>query len=433
MRSGATTRRPKSRRMIALFLLRDREISWSTEGGAITKAEPCAAEERPSQGRRWSHVRSVVRSVLALSLVPGACTVTPDAEGLATHFRKDSAGTELVIHESVKAVPVLTIEKSHLDLGGLRDNPNDEFDSRNPFLAAARLSTGALVVNDYAQLKFFSSAGRFVRAAGRAGSGPGEFHQIREICIIHGDTILTIDGSNGQLTFWDSSGRHISTYTRPGFVPQRGCLRDGTVVVRAPPTRTQGTLGITAEYTIRRRDGSVVQSLGELPAPLYIPPVFWEPTVLVANNLVYVAPATSFEVSIRDTLGHNLRVIRVLDPPRSITDDDWRRMFASTVPGSDLDPTKAKEVARLMSRPRPSQLPAYHAVSLDPKGRIWVGDYEDRRLWTVFAPNGEVIGRVTLPIGTELAGIEDDEIVVRHRDSDGAIRLTFHRLRTLPS
>lgn len=284
------------------------------------------------------------------------------------------------------------------------------------------------MVNDFNRLKWFARDGRFLRTAGRPGSGPGEFSQIRELCLLNGDSVLTIDYSSGTLTVWDSAGRHAATWSRPGFVPLGACTTDATVIVQTAMTGSAAT-SRTANYALKKLNGELVRDLGVLPAPSNVPPFFVEPSVVVTPELMIVAPASSYAIQVHRLDGSLVRIIRVLAEPRVITREDLRQRVSGMFPGSHLDPERAKRIERIMSLPHPATYPAYGPVRVDPLHRIWVNDYEDRRRWTLFTEDGQLLGRLTLRgDGAELAGLTPDCVMVRSRDAEGAPRLSFYPL-----
>ena len=350
----------------------------------------------------------------------------------------DSAGVRILEYRSLRGdVPVVRIDRPFLELGGTRHGEDEELDARQPWLSATVLSDGTIVVNETVRLKFFDKTGRFLRSVGRRGSGPGEFNQTREVCRLSGDSLLVIDYSDGRLSVWDAVGQHVRTFNRPGFVPFQGCLPNGTVLVRGlMPNVDPQASDAPFEYSLAFLDGRFIQSLGKLGTPKYAGPIFFEPSVVAYGSQVFVGDPERYEIRVLNLSGHLTRLIRVKDAPRLVTDEEWRRMIDATVPPNQPPSVnRAAVIARLTAR-KPKAFPAFQRVRVDPKGRIWIGDYENRRVWTILDSTGVFIGRLEVPSrsswqNTELVGIEaDDEaeyIVVLGRDPNGAPILSFHR------
>jgi hypothetical protein len=76
--------------------------------------------------------------------------------------------------------------------------------------------------------------------------------------------------------------------------------------------------------------------------------------------------------------------------------------------------------------PHPSTMPSYEAVFLDDAGNLWVHDFQPTPptppLWTVFDPEGRMLGSVALPdrfrptqIGSDFVlGVWSDDLDVQH-------------------
>lgn len=111
---------------------------------------------------------------------------------------------------------------------------------------AAPLSGGLLVVADdgHVQLSVFDLAGRFVRAVGRKGRGPGEYRGVDAIQVRR-DTIVVIDGRTA-IHLYHASGRWLLSRRLPtveGYLtnPALGLLGPSQFLLRmksvtAPPT-----------------------------------------------------------------------------------------------------------------------------------------------------------------------------------------------------
>ena len=311
-----------------------------------------------------------------------------------------------------------------LDLGGLRRDAKEELDERQPFLSAVQLDDGIIVVNETSQLKFFSASGAYLRTAGRKGSGPGEFSQTREVCRFRGDSLLVTDYSDGRLSVWTAAGNHVSTLARPGFVAEGTCRPDGTVIVR-------GLIGPgrTAEYWISTPDGGKVRSLGLLPTAEYSGPILREVSIVPYGEELIVGDARSFEARIVGRDGRVRRVLRVVRPPRLVSDDEWKSLVLSMIPLSASEEQRQSMLTRMSAQAKPSAFPAFSHIRTDPERRIWFNEYGNSSAWTVFDRNGVLLGRVELPwVSSSLAGFTRDRIIVRHRDVDGAVHLSFHRL-----
>lgn len=349
----------------------------------------------------------------------------------------DSAGVRIVEYRSLRgAVPLIRVDRPFLEIGGTRAREDEELDARQPWLSATVLGNGTIVVNETVRLKFFDKKGKFLRSVGRRGSGPGEFTQTREVCRLGGDSLLVIDYSDGRLSTWNAVGEHVRTFSRPGFIPLQGCLPNGTIIVRGltPNVGSQAPQD-PFEYSLASLDGRFIQRLGKLATAKYAGPIFFEPSIVPFGNQIFVGDPERYEIRVLSLSGQLRRIVRIQDAPRLITTEEWRALIEKSIPRNAPVANRSAVIARLTPL-KPKAYPAFHGVRIDPKGRIWIGDYEKRRVWTVLDSTGEFIGRLEVPSrpswrDTQLVGIEadgkDDCIIVLGRDTDGVPVLSFHR------
>ncbi|MYI07306.1 MAG: hypothetical protein F4059_08345 [Gemmatimonadetes bacterium] len=79
----------------------------------------------------------------------------------------------------------------------------------------------------------------------------------------------------------------------------------------------------------------------------------------------------------------------------------------------------------VLDTPVAEHFPAFASVMSDRVGHLWVEEYEaigeemDGALWTVFDPNGHVLGFVETPGGLEIFEIGEDYILARVVDELG--------------
>src|SRR5688500_9955104 len=96
-----------------------------------------------------------------------------------------TAPSEVAFRWRLSARPVLQI--------GIDEGEPEYLFSR--IAGAARLSDGRVVVADGAsnQVRFYDRTGKFIRAVGRKGAGPGEYEHIRSLKHCVNDSIFAFD------------------------------------------------------------------------------------------------------------------------------------------------------------------------------------------------------------------------------------------------
>jgi hypothetical protein len=79
--------------------------------------------------------------------------------------------------------------------------------------------SGELVVfnGGTSQVRIYSPTGRFVRAFGRRGGGPGEFDRFGGYVLVAGDEVVVRDGQRNQ--FFDLNGKLLRAFSRASGVP----------------------------------------------------------------------------------------------------------------------------------------------------------------------------------------------------------------------
>lgn len=102
-------------------------------------------------------------------------------------------------------VAVWTLSTEPLvDIGVVEGDPDQELFAAT---SSVRLRDGRIVVANTGsnELRFYEAGGRFVRAVGRRGRGPGEFRGLRRVYQFTPGTLLALDGT-GRVSMFDTAG-----------------------------------------------------------------------------------------------------------------------------------------------------------------------------------------------------------------------------------
>lgn len=311
-----------------------------------------------------------------------------------------------------------------LDLGGLRDDPRAELHPSLPYLIGKRLSDGRWVVADNGSIKVFDRDGRFVRAMGKSGDGPGEMRLLRDVCVIRGDTILAVSLGDRRILAFDSSGRHLRTRSVDGEIRRGGCLSDGAVLVLRDDTRAgktdNGVRSLRIFITSWSSDEyvstgvSVTESLDQTIQSFA--------SVIGIGNRFVVTNSERERIEIYDRGGSLFRAL------------EW--------PAARVEVTEAmrREATRRgyrVSGVRRRWLPVHGALQVSTSGEIWLQRYglpwDSSPAFARIDPERRSLSLTTLPIQSstrvDVAWVGADHILLAWRDTDGVPHLTLHELR----
>jgi hypothetical protein len=350
----------------------------------------------------------------------------------------DSAGVHIVENGARAKAPIAfrLADKSSFDVGGLKDNPDDELNSRSPYLRDITLANGNHLVDDQVKLRYLDASGKQLRVSGRKGAGPGEFQSIVSLCHTRGDTVVASDPANGRVTILDGAGTIVRevAVTRPN-IPSDGCFDDGTWLL------SQSVLG---QDSVRRDKmvrynlaGAVVGSAGEYPEPGFDLFVTRYLTFIVRGSRLYVGDPRASEVRIYDESGKLTGIVRTDDPPARTTVAEQQAMMPVGSPMTSDQSIMDRFKERLRTTPRPAQWPSFGLIRVDPDGRIWIEDYKkvrtDPDLWTAFDASGRLLGKLSMPPVTNgsdsrIISFTSGGVEVRRQDDDGAVHLTTYLL-----
>lgn len=396
-----------------------------------------------------------------IALTAAACQPdrdAPDAPSTPTTQTRDSAGIEIVenprpAHGSrlgwVAPEPSLTIGTREGDAPYLLFRVRD----------AMRLGDGRLVVADQGsnELRVFDASGIHSATWSREGEGPGEFTQLAGIAPWPGDSLLARNARPQGFTVFDLRGNAGRTFALPrgDRVAFAVPLGFGGILVFGGGSETVSASVSTelAEYEIRDGEGRHSATLGVFPGrqqysasmlgmdiTMLLP---FSPSIASASwgELVVVAPNRRYEIRAFGSDGTLRRIVRRDHTPVHTTpayrEAFFReflreRGFSPEVAGSEEE--ALEQVRQTMGEiPLAETLPAFATVLADAAGHLWVqefrildGEFEipgqessAGPQWTVFGPDGQVLGFVETPPGLHIYEIGADYILGHSTDEDG--------------
>lgn len=309
---------------------------------------------------------------------------------------------------------------------------------------AATLSDGSIVVPDggTSEVRVFNAQGVHLRSWGGFGNGPGEFDELHAVARWRGDSVAAWDHfPHRGVSIFDAEGSLGRVVALGMGQPDRSItiLRGGSFMADHWLRQEHGAGLLVQEqvFEIRDADGVRTASLAPLVGreffewqnrgvPVSMDVAFsrrvraaaWRDLAVVGRNHRYELRAYTADGALR-------RIVRVDHAPIPVTGsviaikrEEW---------GEDGD--------RFDEMPHPETLPAFMAVMSDALDHLWVREYdvpgEDgrHRLWTVFDPEGRVLGYVEMPQGMVIDEIGADYVLGRRLGEAGVVQVAVWPLR----
>jgi hypothetical protein len=364
---------------------------------------------------------------------------------------RDSAGVRIL--EVSEGGGTALLDSVATELFRVGESPSDTTDQLHAVTAALWLGRDRrlLVADLRSRLRLYDEIGRFVRAIGSEGRGPGEFVQIDWIAPYRGDSVVVYDGALRRMTILDGSGRFSRTLElQPpvegirGPPKPAGVFSDGSFLIRwtRPPSPQEGLVIHREQLAVHMPGGEFVRTIADMAGQhIYFsrgsagglvfttPPFAPQPTYVSTGDNVYLAPAETPEVTILNAAGATHGLVRMLQEPRDITEADIRAHFDRTL--SDVpNPLRARmeQAQRPMLEGR--RMPALVRFAADPNGRLWILPRMDENscVWTVVDTHSERVLQLDLGGSCDLLQTAGDILVVRRRGAYGVEVVSVMRL-----
>jgi hypothetical protein len=321
----------------------------------------------------------------------------------------------------------------------------------------------------------YDRAGRFVRALGRTGSGPGEFQTVRAMGFL-GDTLWTSDATLERVTLFapDSANTKSAKTLSLVFDPQRpglsrevarGMLVGGFAVAQGGaiglPKDATGT--VRSSVVRMRRDGVVLDSLatdvtshaavrtliypnggrinGIVAARVWqtLPPedLLWRVIpdgsgVIVVYRTAAVRAPGSYTVRKLDPNGKLVWAHSIVYEPTPITNRIRDSLITWRAAGTD-DKTKAELRTWLYI---PPNAPPITEMTVGRDGSTWLRredlKYSGLR-WDVMDPSGALVAQVAMPKGLRVMYADMTQVLGVERDADDVPWVVRYRVMRSPA
>lgn len=305
---------------------------------------------------------------------------------------------------------------------------------------ATRLSDGTIAVLNAGtgEIRLYDSAGAFTGSAGGVGQGPEEFRNMSLVGTLPGDSLLIYDSRNTRFSVVSPDPAVARTFP-PGSGLGRGALSavglfsGGRMVLHGPTILGDDVANRSGTVIQPRRPLLVLGPDGGLEAVIDTfdtRPQFFEmgatgisftfvpfrdgPQLAAAGDALYVGTGDRFEIRRYDIDGTLAALIRLNAEPRPVTEVDIARNTETAVERADEDRRPALR-SRFDAMTYPERMPAHGRILVDAEDHLWVERYrasgDEPRVWTVFDPDGRVLGAVEVPAGLFLFEIGEDYLL----------------------
>ena len=308
----------------------------------------------------------------------------------------------------------------------------------------ARLPDGRIMVANRgsSEVRVFDASGSHLVSWGGQGEGPGEFMSLSHVAQWPGDSVVAWYSPGLGISVFDSRGNYGRSFglqsgeEAPGRRPRPIVARtDGTILSIKDPEDAD-----TAVVEIWDADGALSASLGTHPStPVIVTtnergykelkPIAYGRRLVrgLWGDLIVVSPTDRYEIRAFRADGTLARIVRRDHDLRAPTQADLEPYIEEQVgmvsSSPELPEGFADEMRKsLAETPLAKTFPAFSTILSDAAGNLWVREYDFPReerpapLWTVFDPEGRVLGFVETPKGLRVGQIGEDYILGHYRD-----------------
>lgn len=340
-----------------------------------------------------------------------------------------------------------------------------EVEGAEPYLLARVsdalvLADGRIVVANGGshELRVFDASGYHVATWGRRGEGPGEFTNLSQVHRWPGDSLLALYSQARHLSVLDSSGNFGRSFTLQrgwAFFTVESVSATGAILssdfVR-PGNRPVGFSRLPSHYRVRGPEGETRSSLGSFPGPEMFAvrtarglsgggiPFRHRVSAFAWGDFAAVAQNDTYEIRAFDLDGTLRRIVRrdhELVAPTPAHLDAYIEDRVAVHPEEERPERRAELRESMRDRHVPETHPAYAAAQSDLVDHLWVREYalpgggDPNPVWTVFDPEGQVLGFMETPAGLSILEIGDDYILGLARDDLGVEYVQVWSLRAV--
>lgn len=383
----------------------------------------------------------VVASVLAAASTASCSSDRPADRAVLT----DSAGVA-VASDLGPDVPLDWRFERVLGLGGKDRGPEAFYDVSRGKVDTD--SSGNIYVLDTGakRVVVFDNEGRYLRALGREGEGPGEIALPLGFSVLPDGTVLVDDLGKGRLVGFGPDGDALDSEERvqPGsrrvywdggfyssiVAPDSTGMRHRFLAVAGNDTTELAGLHAPVENRVVELP-SCGMSFSGIPS-IFAPHIKWD--AWRARAAVRVGNA--YEIDVYQEGRHVGRVRRAVSPKPATAELAERELGeAMTVMTSSgerrCDPAEVVE-----QRGFEGEMPAIRDLRVDPRGRIWVaraGPRPEPTPTDILGPDGSYVGTLSESAPYPIGFLPDGRALATETDDVDVTRLVVYEVQEVPS
>ena len=291
---------------------------------------------------------------------------------------------------------------------------------------------GNVYVMDYGDvnIKVYDGQGKFLRAIGRQGQGPGEFGGIAEFNLMTGGKIGILDSSQSRVIIMTIDGRYVSGFPLEGFFST--LVIDGRdrlflakrAAVKEPDKLSTDFQEIPYVTSIFRTDlaGKAMAHLVDLLGESMVMKASGGGGVVGMGGLYAIVWNINHEGKLYG--GFNL------DYTLGVYGEDGKKEFAF---GREFTPVKNVRFKGMVGQKK--TMPAFHNIIIDENGNLWIELFQAENakgvLYDVFSPDGTYSKQVS--IEHRIGAFKNGKIYSILRPEEGYASIKRYSMELVPS
>jgi hypothetical protein len=371
---------------------------------------------------------------LFLSILALVLTSQPHQKSLASIYQEGK----------IRLVPEMVLDSASLPKDVLFVGPVD----------VATDHSGHIFVLDFSDnnIKKFDDSGKFIKAIGRKGQGPGEFNMPLSFAL-----------AKDRLAVWDMGNQRLCTLTLEGeliqcenisFLAARPtmlrALPNGDFIVEtekiyfneqdkpqdcilemiSPELKPKKT--VCSHPVWRNKYIRIQQGLANLPQP-YSPDLLWN---VSSDGKIVVGFSETYELTVYDSEGARLFGLTHPYDRIKVTENDKKDFFEGMTHTTPEGIEKGAPDYIVKNTKFPKVKPAFNDILVDPEGNIWIHPYKKNggdwhKSFDIFNGRGEYINHLDL-LGESSypfrAKMFDGCMWIIETDKEGFFKITKYRL-----